>query len=279
MTGTHADEATRNPIPARFRMDGRRGEASESSRPLTRVGDSPSAARDGFTAGLPEARPEPMLTIEAMPAVPSLQGAPTAPASPAKQVSVRPQTLAQFKSVAAADDSDEFLAGLASLGDARAFDLLVQRYRTLMYVCARRRLGSDAEADDVVQESLAHAWTKLSTLKDLAAVRSWMLRIVASRSIDVLRRRREYDRVQEWEPAASENESPTTNAQLALLSAALHVALSNLPEQQRQCWVSRELESMSYQDIADQLEIPVSTVRGAIARARKALAVAMADWR
>lgn len=211
-----------------------------------------------------------------------LDTAPTVPGAHAVrhfQQFARTNALAQFKSVAAADDSDEFLAGLASLGDARAFDLLVQRYRALMYVCARRRLGSDAEADDVVQESLTHAWTKMSTLKDLAAVRSWMLRIVASRSVDVLRRRREYDRVEEWDQPASENESPTTNAQLALLSAALHLALSRLPEQQRLCWVSRELESMSYQDIADQLEIPVSTVRGAIARARKALAIAMADWR
>ena len=220
-----------------------------------------------------------MLTLEAAPAV-AVAPAATAVAVVREMPSVaRTKAMAQFRSVAAPGDSDEFLAGLASLGDARAFDLLVQRYRTLMYVCTRRRLGSDAEADDVVQESLAQAWTKLSTLKDLAAVRSWMLRIVACRSVDVLRRRREHDRVDEWEPAASENESPTTNTQLELLSAALHVALSNLPEQQRRCWVSRELESMSYQGIADQLEIPVSTVRGAIARARKALAVAMADWR
>ena len=191
----------------------------------------------------------------------------------------RSQALAQFQSVADADDSDEFLAGLASLGDARAFDLLVQRYRTLMYGCARRRLGSDAEADDVVQESLADAWIKISTLKDLAAVRSWMLRIVASRSVDMLRRRREHDSVEDGDYAASDTQSPTTNAQLALLSAALHIALSRLPEQQRRCWVMRELESMSYQDIGDELELPVSTVRGSIARARKALAIAMADWR
>ncbi|NYF14256.1 RNA polymerase sigma-70 factor (ECF subfamily) [Pseudoclavibacter sp. JAI123] len=220
-----------------------------------------------------------MLAIDAAPQLPELRDAPTASAAPVATGSQRARALSQFKSVAAADDSDEFLAGLASLGDAHAFDLLVQRYRTLMYVCARRRLGSDAEADDVVQESLAHAWMKLSTLKDLAAVRSWMLRIVASRSIDVLRRRREHDRVEEAEFPAPDDGSPTTNAQVALLSAALHVALSNLPEQQRRCWVLRELESLSYQDIADQLELPVSTVRGAIARARKALAVAMAEWR
>lgn len=220
-----------------------------------------------------------MLAIDAAPQLPELRDAPAASAAPVATGSQRARALSQFKSVAAADDSDEFLAGLASLGDAHAFDLLVQRYRTLMYVCARRRLGSDAEADDVVQESLAHAWTKLSTLKDLAAVRSWMLRIVASRSIDVLRRRREHDRVEEAEFPAPDDGSPTTNAQVALLSAALHVALSNLPEQQRRCWVLRELESLSYQDIADELELPVSTVRGAIARARKALAVAMAEWR
>ncbi|MGF0121688.1 MULTISPECIES: RNA polymerase sigma factor [unclassified Pseudoclavibacter] len=220
-----------------------------------------------------------MLAIDAAPQLPELRDAPTASAAPVATGSQRARALSKFKSVAAADDSDEFLAGLASLGDAHAFDLLVQRYRTLMYVCARRRLGSDAEADDVVQESLAHAWMKLSTLKDLAAVRSWMLRIVASRSIDVLRRRREHDRVEEAEFPAPDDGSPTTNAQVALLSAALHVALSHLPEQQRRCWVLRELESLSYQDIADELELPVSTVRGAIARARKALAIAMAEWR
>ncbi|PPG43829.1 RNA polymerase sigma factor [Pseudoclavibacter sp. RFBA6] len=220
-----------------------------------------------------------LLAIDAAPQLPELQDAPTASAAHVATGSQRARALSQFRSVAAADDTDEFLAGLAALGDAHAFDLLVQRYRTLMYVCARRRLGSDAEADDVVQESLAHAWTKLSTLKDLAAVRSWMLRIVASRSVDVLRRRREHDRVEEAEFAAPDDGSPTTNAQLALLSAALHIALSNLPEPQRRCWVLRELESLSYQEIADELELPVSTVRGAIARARKALAVAMAEWR
>ncbi|WP_271985911.1 RNA polymerase sigma factor [Pseudoclavibacter terrae] len=220
-----------------------------------------------------------MLAIDAAPQLPELQDAPTASTVRVATGSQRARALSQFKSVAGADDSDECLAGLASLGDAHAFDLLVQRYRTLMYVCARRRLGSDAEADDVVQESLAHAWTKLSTLKDLAAVRSWMLRIVASRSVDVLRRRREHASVEEAEFAAPDDGSPTTNAQLALLSAALHVALSNLPEPQRRCWVLRELESLSYQEIADELELPVSTVRGAIARARKALAVAMAEWR
>lgn len=220
-----------------------------------------------------------LLAIDAAPQLPELQDAPTASAARMATGSQRARALSQFRSVAAADDTDEFLAGLAALGDAHAFDLLVQRYRTLMYVCARRRLGSDAEADDVVQESLAHAWTKLSTLKDLAAVRSWMLRIVASRSVDVLRRRREHDRVEEAEFAAPDDGSPTTNAQLALLSAALHIALSNLPEPQRRCWVLRELESLSYQEIADELELPVSTVRGAIARARKALAVAMAEWR
>jgi RNA polymerase sigma factor (sigma-70 family) len=82
---------------------------------------------------------------------------------------------------------DALLAGRAADGETAAFEALARRHGPLIRACARRLTGSLADADDLVQESLMQAWKQLDTLRDGDAVKTWLLRITGSRSIDHLR--------------------------------------------------------------------------------------------
>jgi RNA polymerase sigma-70 factor (ECF subfamily) len=175
---------------------------------------------------------------------------------------------------------DRTLAVRAADGDVRAFEAIVRRYGRLMRVYARRILNSNADVDDVVQEAFVQAWSKLPELIEPASIKTWLMRIVANRSIDRIRRRREHadiDVVAEY--AAPESQSPHARAQAASLGEALSAALSELPEEQRRCWVLREIAGLSYSDIGEELGLPASTVRGLIARARRNLIREMEGWR
>ncbi|QOT19059.1 RNA polymerase sigma factor [Paenarthrobacter sp. YJN-5] len=153
-------------------------------------------------------------------------------------------------------------------------------YRTT----ARRLTGTLADADDVVQESLMQAWEQLDNLRDPAAVKSWLLRIVGTRSIDHLRKRRNHVALDEAEtladaPSDPRIQDPESTAVNASRVDALKSALQRLPEEQRRCWVLKEFNDLSYEEIALTLNISPDSVRGRLARARTALARTMEEWR
>jgi RNA polymerase sigma-70 factor (ECF subfamily) len=175
--------------------------------------------------------------------------------------------------------SDQTLADRAADGDVRAFEVIVRRYGPLMRVYASRVLGSNDEMDDVVQESFITAWQQLSTLHDGRAVKSWLMRIVSRKSIDRVRARRRHANIDLTEPAAPEHETPHRLAEAGSQTEALSRVLADLPEDQRRCWMLRELAECSYGEIADELGFPISTVRGLLSRARKTLLREMEEWR
>lgn len=182
---------------------------------------------------------------------------------------------------------DALLAGRAADGDTAAFEALARRHGPVMRASARRLTGSLADADDVVQESLMQAWRQLDTLRDPAAVRGWLLRITGSRSIDYLRKRRLHTDLStvENDEGSGAVTAPQTKAdpESAAVSSsrveALKAALAALPEEQRRCWVLKEFNDQSYEDIARTLNISTTSVRGRLARARITLAREMEQWR
>lgn len=176
------------------------------------------------------------------------------------------------------DADDHTLASRSADGDIRAFEILMRRYEPLLSTYATRVLGSSDETDDVVQESFITAWQQLPTLENVRAVKRWLITIVTRKSIDRLRARREHADIDDHEIQSS-LDGPEKTAEASSLDDALSRALSQLPNVQRRCWLLREVAGYGYDEIAEQLELPVSTVRGLLARSRKTLVREMEAWR
>lgn len=179
--------------------------------------------------------------------------------------------------LAAADD--RIVAGRVIDGDVEAFEVLVRRYTPMMRAYARRVLGADADVDDVVQEAFVIAWQRLAELEDPAAVKSWLMRIVSRKAMDRVRARRPQIDIDGIDPPASPTATPAHAVEARAGVEALSAALSELPETQRQSWVLREIGGSTYEEVAAELGVPVTTVRGLLARARKHIIVRMEEWR
>jgi RNA polymerase sigma-70 factor (ECF subfamily) len=175
------------------------------------------------------------------------------------------------------DADDRTIASRAADGDIRAFEILMRRYGSLMNAYAARILRP-SEAEDVVQETFVTAWQDLPTLQNLSSVRSWLITIVTRKSIDRLRDTRDSVPIDDHD-VADTSDGPEESATATSLDEALSQVLSTLPEDQRRCWVLREVAGYGYQEIAEQLDLPVSTVRGLLVRSRKALVREMEAWR
>ncbi|MEU3460364.1 RNA polymerase sigma factor [Streptomyces sp. NPDC006733] len=176
---------------------------------------------------------------------------------------------------------EEFLVIRASEGDDGAFEILVRRHTTQLLHLARGMLGSDAEAEDAVQDAFVSAWRRLPEFRRTAAFSTWMYRIVTNRCLNVLRSRRPTQPLDSVpEPAAAEHvASPARAVESAATAQALAGALAGLTPEQRACWVLRELHGLSYDDIATAVGIGEPAVRGRIFRARRYLTEAMDTWR
>jgi RNA polymerase sigma-70 factor (ECF subfamily) len=175
--------------------------------------------------------------------------------------------------------ADATLAARSADGDVQSFEILARRYGPLMRVYAAKLLGSDIESDDVVQESFLTGWRHIADLDSPGHIRNWLMRIVTNKAIDRIRVRRDHDDIDERDPSAPAAASPERIVEARLQLDAVWQALDNLPTNQRRCWLLRETAGYSYQEIADALQIPLPTVRGLLARARRFVLHEMEAWR
>jgi RNA polymerase sigma-70 factor (ECF subfamily) len=175
------------------------------------------------------------------------------------------------------DADDRTVASRAADGDIRAFEVLMRRYGSLMNAYAAR-IVRPSDTEDVVQDTFVTAWQELPNLENLASVRSWLITIVTRKSVDRLRSRREQVSIDDHD-VEDTSDGPEAAAAATSLDEALAQVLAGLPEDQRRCWVLREIAGYGYQEIADELGIPVSTVRGLLARSRRTLVREMEAWR
>lgn len=149
----------------------------------------------------------------------------------------------------------------------------------MMRAYARRILPGTADVDDVVQDAFIVAWEQLPKLDDTTKVKSWLMRITSRKAVDRIRASRAHADVDEVELPAPDGTAPSRQAETHAEVAALGAALRRLPAEQRECWVLREIGGYTYEEIAEELRIPLSTVRGLLARARKDIIVRMEQWR
>ncbi len=173
--------------------------------------------------------------------------------------------------------SDALLAERAADGDEVAFAVLVRRHGPYLRAFAIRLMGSNADADDAVQEALITAWDRLDTLAEPARVRSWLTTIVSRKATDRIRSRRPTAELDE--EASSLAPSPEQSAITGSQLDALDRILVGLPEGQRQCWLLKEVAGYSYEEIAETLGVTAAIVRGRLARARATVVSGMEVWR
>jgi RNA polymerase sigma-70 factor, ECF subfamily len=179
------------------------------------------------------------------------------------------------------DWDDATLVGRSVSGDDQAFAVLVRRYQAPLYRHAWRLTQDRRTAEDVVQEALVTAWRRLPSLERAESFRSWLYQITTRRSIDVVRARHPEEPLDaiapETGPVAA-GAGPAARLEQRAQLADLAAALQELPVGQRAAWCLREIDELSYDEIATALQLPVSTVRGRIARARHELAERMSAW-
>ena len=175
---------------------------------------------------------------------------------------------------------DTTLAVRAQEGDADAFEELVLRHQGAVYRLALRMLGSAAEAEDVTQDSFIAAWRGLPALRAQGAFGGWLYRLAVNRCLNVLRARRPEA---ELDPATLRStrpdEQPEAAAEVDAETSALAAALRLLTPELRACWVLRELQGCSYEEIAEITGVSPGAVRGRLARSRAVLAEVMQPWR
>ncbi len=178
--------------------------------------------------------------------------------------------------------SDQALARRSGLGDRAAFAELVGRHGAALYRYAVRMLdGQHHAAEDAVQEALIKAWVHLDTFRGESSVKTWLFRLVANECLSARRRHRPRpvdDDVLAQIPG-DQRTAPDSVILAGDLREALDQALLRLSWRQRASWILREVEALSYGEIAEVLETSVTVVRGQLHRARANLAITMEQWR
>jgi RNA polymerase sigma-70 factor, ECF subfamily len=173
---------------------------------------------------------------------------------------------------------DATLVVRAREGDIAAFEALVRRHRVAVYRIAARILADPDSAADTAQEAFITAWRRLHDVRAEQAFAAWLYRVTVTRALSAVRTPR--PRVPLDETAAPDRSpGPEEHALADGLTAALRCALNHLTPDQRACWVLREMEGMSYEEVATILHTTPTAVRGRLHRARPQLAEELKPWR
>lgn len=184
---------------------------------------------------------------------------------------------------------DEVLARRAGLGDKAAFAALITRHGPAVYRYVVRLLHDTDEAQDCVQETMVSAWKNITDFRGDASVRTWLLVLARHEAQKTLRARRRHFPESGSRPAedferasahvADLHANPEGDNLTSELLLALDAALLLLPERARSVWILREVEELSYAEIATVVGITPAAVRGLLSRTRTTVAATMEEWR
>src|ERR1700761_3143891 len=181
-----------------------------------------------------------------------------------------------------ADVSDLSLVRRVQRGDKGAFDALVLKYQHKLVKLVMRYVRNPAEAEDIAQEAFIKAYRALPQFRGDSAFYTWLYRIAINTAKNALAARDRNPVTYELDLQGNDESSdvvgrlkdPETPEGLALteeIRATVNAAIGELPEDLRTAIVLRELEGMSYEEIAQSMDCPVGTVRSRIFRAREAI--------
>jgi RNA polymerase sigma-70 factor (ECF subfamily) len=187
---------------------------------------------------------------------------------------------------ARADMPDALLVERAQGGDARAYELLVIKYQRRVQRLIARMVRDADLVPDIAQETFIRAWRSLGQFRGEAQFYTWLYRIAvntAKKMLLGLKRDRIVteaalqpsggpdDETFRPEKEPTTDSTPETELAAREIAEAVQLALADLPEDARQAVTLREIEGLSYEEIAQTMNCPIGTVRSRIFRAREAI--------
>lgn len=185
------------------------------------------------------------------------------------------------------DMADQGLLQKAKRGDRSAFAELVDKYRDRIYAYLYRMIGSREDALDLAQESFLRVYSNLQNFQLGQPFKPWLYRIASNLAIDHLRKRRDIvslDASQNNEDdwfleLPDDGPGPERQQEQGELASYLARLVQELPEGYRSVVLLRHGQELSYQEIALILQVPVSTVKTRLFRAREALRLKLIEQR
>jgi len=178
---------------------------------------------------------------------------------------------------------DQQLVERAQRGDKQAFELLVIKYQRKLVRLLSQFIRDSAEVEDVAQETFIKAYRSLSSFRGDSAFYTWLYRIGinAAKNFLVAQKRRasntsngfDIEDAENFEEGSQLRELDTPESQLMSkqIAQTVHQTLHELPEELRTAITLREIEGLSYEEIANVMNCPTGTVRSRIFRAREAI--------
>lgn len=177
--------------------------------------------------------------------------------------------------------TEQELVARARAGDDEAFAQLMRDNETRIYNLTLRMTGNPEDAMDLAQEAFLNAWRGLKFFKGDSAFSTWVYRLASNACIDHLRRKKRRQDISLSMPVDEEDDSqpdipdqrflPEQELERQELRDAVTAGLNQLSDEHRQVLVMREINGLSYQEIADILDLEAGTVKSRIARARNSL--------
>ena len=181
----------------------------------------------------------------------------------------------------AVTDGDQLLVERAQRGDRGAFDLLVLKYQQKILKLVMRFVRDPADALDVSQEAFIKAYRALPAFRGDSAFYTWLYRIAINAAKNHLAAFQRKPREQELDSQdpdyyasdarLRDEESPEGLVMQEQLRQTIARAMESLPDELRTAIMLREIEGLSYEEIAQAMDCPVGTVRSRIFRAREAI--------
>jgi RNA polymerase sigma-70 factor (ECF subfamily) len=183
-------------------------------------------------------------------------------------------------------DADNLLVERAKRGEVRAFEMLVAKYQRRIERLVGRMVRDADLVQDIAQESFIRAYRALPQFRGESAFYTWLYRIAvntAKKALMDLKRDplvlessrnvgEEGEETSRAENELSDGETPEALLASKEIAAAVNAAIEALSEDLRQAITLREIEGLSYEEIADVMNCPIGTVRSRIFRAREAIA-------
>jgi len=167
---------------------------------------------------------------------------------------------------------------LAKQGDMLAFEVLVKQYERLVFSIAFKMFNNREDASDLAQEALIKVYKSMDKCEDIAGFKNWVCRITTNACIDELRRRKnrqtlsidaaDDDTYSILESRAADDPTPEAALLQKERTRDIAEAIGQLTETHKALIILRDIKGLSYEEVAEALEMNLGTVKSGISRAR-----------